>query len=270
MINTKYVLGFIISSLVFVGCQKVINIDLKDAEPVIVIEGMLNEGDSLHTIIITKSLKFSDSNSFPAVKGAVVSLSDDEGNSEILTEVADGKYQTTQFKLKGMEGRTYTLQVQTDGKTFIAKSKMPKRVVLDSIFFIDDSFSNKGAKTPIPIMLDPVNEQNNYRFDLYLKRATDSKGWIRDSAIKVNDDFYSNGVITQFPLFTQLGNFLPKDSLRIEMNCIDRNVFTYFYSLSLNGPGGSATPANPISNFSGGCLGYFSAQTKQIMQVVVE
>jgi hypothetical protein len=49
------------------------------------------------------------------------------------------------------------------------------------------------------------------------------------------------------------------------MYCIDKNVYNYFFSLlqvtGNNGGFQSASPDNPITNISGGALGYFSAHT---------
>lgn len=268
--NILQIVILFFSAIFFVGCQKVINIDLKDSEPVIVIEGEVNEGDSVHRVTISKSVKFSNLNSFPAVQNAIVTLYDDNGNSELLTEYSNGEYLSTQFKVKGVEGRTYTLVVEVDGKTYKASSKIPSKVNLDDILLIDNNFAGGGAKTPVPIRKDPAGIQNNYLFDLYIMRSKDNLGWVRDSGVLVLDDVYSDGVITQQPIFGTIRSFKPGDSIRMTMKCIDRNIYKYFYSLSLNGPNGSATPANPISNISGGCLGYFSAQTKQTLQKLVK
>ena len=262
----KLIFSGIIGLFVVTSCQKVINIDLKDSTPQYVIEGQVNKGDSVHIISISKSSLFSANNTFPTVSGAIVSITDNLGNNEILTEFEPGKYKTAH--LVAYEERTYTLNIQVDGKTFTSSSTMPNQVNLDYILFIPDSF-NEGAYTPIPIRQDPAGIQNNYLFDLYLKRSGET-AWIRDSALMVGDDVFSDGVTTQQPLFGQLGNFMPNDSLMITLKCLDRSVYKYFFSLSLNGPNGSATPANPVSNISGGALGYFSAQTKQTIKVEVQ
>ena len=254
------ILGFISS------CQKVIDLKLKDSTPQYVIEGEVNSGDSVQTVLISKSVLFGSDNSFPTVSGAIVTIKDNSINyTETLTEVSPGKYISQH--LHGVEGRGYTLTVVVDGKTFTSTSIIPSKVLLDNVSFIDDSF-NEGAKIAIPVRNDPAGIQNNYLFDLYLKRATDSKGWIRDSALMVVDDVFSDGVTTQQPLFGIL-KLMPNDSIRVTMKCIDRNVYKYFYSLSLNGPNGAATPANPVSNISGGCLGYFSAHTKQTLTKII-
>ena len=45
------------------------------------------------------------------------------------------------------------------------------------------------------------------------------------------------------------------DALRIEVRAIDRASYDYLYSMQVMGSAGT----NPIPNFTGGCLGYFSA-----------
>ena len=268
-INNFQIVALLLSTLLFVSCEKVIDIDLKDSKSSIVIEGEINEGDSLHTIRITKSSLFGGSNTFPNVKGAVVTISDDQGNSEVLTEVSEGIYSSTQFKVKGVEGRTYSLNVESEGKVYTSSSTIPKRVNLDYILLIDNNFAGNGAKTPVPVRQDPAGIQNNYLFKLYIKRAKDDLGWVKDSSIIILDDVYSDGIETQQPLFGTIRAFMPKDSVRVTMMCVDRSVYKYFFSFSLNGQG-VASPANPISNISGGALGYFSAQTKQTLQKIVE
>ena len=56
------------------------------------------------------------------------------------------------------------------------------------------------------------------------------------------------------------------DSLTLQMLCIDAAVYKYWYSLNdgATGANQSASPANPVSNITGGsAVGYFSAQTLQ-------
>lgn len=55
------------------------------------------------------------------------------------------------------------------------------------------------------------------------------------------------------------------------MLCISPEVYKYWYSLNAGATGGNnaASPANPVSNISGGALGYFSAQTAQTKYIDV-
>jgi hypothetical protein len=67
------------------------------------------------------------------------------------------------------------------------------------------------------------------------------------------------------PLFA--GEIGPGDTIDVVMFGIEETVYDYFYTLQQNEQG--ATPANPTSNFSGGCLGYFSVRTKDVGQIVI-
>lgn len=269
-INCKLIVAFI--GIILLGsCQKVIQLDLKDAQTFTVIEGEVNAGDSVHTIKLSYSKNFSSDNSFEVVSGATVILSDNYNNSETLVEVSSGIYKTLNFK--AFEGRTYYLDVTINGKKFTANSTVPSKVILDSVSFIPDGFSSDGGLIAIPKRFDPVDIKNSYRFDVYVKRLNDKNnlGWVRDSAILIQNDDFANGVETNQPLFGQLSPFYAGDSCRFSMMCIDQNIYKYFYSLTLNGPGGAATPANPVSNIIGeNVLGYFSAQTKQTIEFVVK
>ena len=265
------VLLFILALVSFVSCQKVIELDLKDAETFVVIEGEVNAGDSVHTVLLSKSKNFSTDNIFETISGATIELSDNIGNVEVLNEVSQGRYETVNFK--AFEGRTYNLKVTYDGKTYTSSSTIPNKVELDSVSFIPDGFSSDGGLIAIPKRFDPVDEKNFYRFDVSVRRIKDENnlGWVRDSAIMIQNDDFANGVETNQPIFGDLGAYYVGDSCRFSMTCIDENIYKYFYSLTLNGPGGAATPANPVSNIEGQyVLGYFSAQTKQTLTFVVK
>jgi hypothetical protein len=54
------------------------------------------------------------------------------------------------------------------------------------------------------------------------------------------------------------------------MMCIENAVFKYWFSLNQSATGNSqsASPANAVSNISGGALGYFSAHTVETREIV--
>ncbi len=260
---------FALAALLPVGtsCEKVITLDLKDSEPRFVVEASVNAGETIHKVEITKSIKFSEINSFPAVSGALVTLSDDDGNSEVLVESTPGVYLSA--TLLGVEGHTYVLNIKVEGKEFVSSSTIPLKVNLEALFFIDDNFGGNNGKIAVPIRQDPAGIQNSYKFEMQVSRFKDNIGWERDQALLIQNDDFSDGVVSQQPIFGSLGAFFQGDTCKIEMYCIDKNVYQYFYSLAQNGPNGAATPANPVSNISNGCLGYFTAQTKQTLTAIV-
>ena len=62
------------------------------------------------------------------------------------------------------------------------------------------------------------------------------------------------------------------DQLTVEMRCIEMPVYLYWYSLTQGalGQNQSASPANPVSNITGGAIGYFSANTFEAKTMTVK
>jgi hypothetical protein len=252
---------FILISIAFIlasSCRKVIDVKLKNGDPQFVIEGNFSDDTIGNEIKISKSVPFSQTNNFPAVTNATVTLTDGNGNIETLNHSLNGVYKivttTPQF------GSSYTLNVNVDGKIFTSKSTMPKPTTLDSIDFLTFSFGPNTATNFIPMYQDSLGVKNFYRFIVS----------VNDTASK--DIFYSDDVLTDGILNNQpyFGTYeLSKgDTAKIEMQCIDKEVFLYFVSLDLNSNGGAA-PANPVSNITGGALGYFNACTRSTKSRIV-
>ena len=64
-----------------------------------------------------------------------------------------------------------------------------------------------------------------------------------------------------------------KDTVTVEMQCIDRPVYNYWFTLSQqqgDNPGGAVAPSNPPTNFTPATLGYFSAHTTQGITMTVK
>lgn len=263
----KKLIYFLAIGAAFSSCQKVIDIDLNSQEPKIVIEGAVTD-DTLNaqTITITKSVNFSQDNKFPDVSGASVMVADNMGNSYTFTEVRPGLYQNS--LLHGVPGRTYTMTVVAEGKTFTATSTMPAKVLLDSLVLSATAFGPPGAqkKYVTPAYRDPVGRGNKYKF-----RFIDNGRQAKD--LFIFDDDLIDGVVNTRPLFANDDEIkmAVNDTVTITMMCIDVPVFNYFFSLdqSSGGPSASASPANPVTNIKGATLGYFSAQTTETKKIIV-
>lgn len=253
----KYTL-FIVLAISAVSCTKVIDIDLNEDDQKIVIEGTVLEGDTTHRVHITKTLNFDQSEAYPVVDDAVVTVVDNLGNTGTFTSVGNGWYELTSYP--GVAGRTYYLTVVTGGKTYSASSKMPDVLLMDNL---DVTFFPFGVDTFInvtPVRLDQAGISNYYSFDIIIN-DTLQKG------IYLQNDQFADGNYMYEPLFGP--NFKKLDTVTIRMANIDRPVYDYFNQLATNTNGQGATPANPVSNFSGGCLGYFSARSTDVKTVII-
>ena len=109
MSNKIQTLILSLSTIMFVACEKVIDIDLNDVEPKIVVEANIDDIEGPYQVKLTKTVNYNQSNMFPTVSDAVVTLSDSEGNTEVLVESVPGIYVST--LIEGVPGRTYTLDI---------------------------------------------------------------------------------------------------------------------------------------------------------------
>jgi len=244
------------------SCEKVINVDLNDSDPKYVIEGNVTNAAGPYTVRITQSKNFSEDNTYPGVSGAVVTISDDAGNTELLQYKGNGNYETS--TLTGVEGRTYQLKVEVAGQSFSAKSYLPPLVNFDSLYMQILSTAGDSLKMVYAQFKDVGGIANYYRHVMYVNGE-------KFKGIYISDDPYSDGQIIRRPLpyFGADEDLMPGDSVEVEMQCIDAGVYQYFYTLDQTISQNSATPANPQSNISGGALGYFSAHTVQRKLLIV-
>lgn len=249
-------IGLISLQLLF-SCEKVIHLDLDEADQKVVVEGYIMEGDTTHRVRITKSTSFEVSTGAPAIDNATVTVIDNLGNTGVFVSVGNGWYELTGYP--GVSGRTYSIQVIAEGQTFTANSTMPDLIPIDSLYVQYFPFGTDTFITIVPAHLDPVGIPNYYQFHI-------QKNGERVKGIFLQDDQFTDGNLTIQPLF--LSDLEQQDTLIVSMFCIDQPVWNYFNQLAINASN-STTPANPPSNFSGGCLGYFSARTSSTKQVIV-
>ena len=255
----------ILSAAVFYSCKKIVVLDLNNAPAQTVIQGEVTDAVGPYTISINQSVGFYADNNFPAISGAVVKISDNNGVTDSLTETTPGIYST--HILQGVPGNTYTLSVLANNVSYTASSTMPMPVPFDSVSFSTSSGFGQKRTNAIVNFQDPAGIQNQYQFIEFINGVQFTKNDF------VFDDRLSDGRYITATLFTDSTYFKSGDQLRVQMNCIDRNVYTYFYQLAQSSGGGTfnttASPANPTSNISGGALGYFSANTVESKTVTV-
>lgn len=239
------------------SCTKVIDVNYKDSAPQYVIEGNISDQPGPYTVKITKSKKYDADNVFPTVSGAIVIITDNNTVIDTLEEVHPGIYQT--HTIKGVSGHVYTLLVKAEGKEFVSASTMPLLVTVDSLYTSSVPEFGGVRICATPVYTDPATTGNFYHYVAY----------VNDTATKdvyaYSDDFL-NGQKIEFPLSSDR-KLIAGDKIKVELQSIDENMYQYYNSLLSSSF--AATPANPISNISGGALGYFSAHTKSLSKTII-
>ena len=181
---------------------------------------------------------------------------------ETLNETEPGVYISS--SLRGVPGRTYSMEANVNGKVYTAVSKMPVPLELDSIVY-------NPIYYPVPISLyftDHIGMQDFCRFKIYKNQQ-----YLEDEKILYNDN-YTDGEVIKIDNIEEL--FYRNDNVRIELITIDKNIYD-FYSVFINyeEPEDAEesiidmASANPKSNISNNALGYFSAQTVRNYSITI-
>lgn len=273
IITLSGIVAILISFSGLISCQKVINLDLNSASPQLVVEANISDGQGPYFVRLSKTVNFDEVTAIPPVTNATVEISDSiSGTRETLTELNNGVYWTS--LLKGIPGHKYRLIINTEGKVYEAISGMPfpaGSLKLDIKREVDDdSFGGSGSpafqyRVNYEIN-DPAEYTNYYRFVIYHKNR-------QLSSRRVFDDQFHNGkIIADDFILRDTIDFDPGDTVRIELQNIDKNTYNFFRTLRA-GAGGvgflSASPSNPISNISNNGLGYFSAYSRNSGYIII-
>lgn len=240
--------------LLFSSCQKVIDVNLNDAAPQYVVEANLFEGTNAFNVHVAKTTDYFGTSPQQQVNDAIITLSDEAGNSVTIPFTGNGNYTIPAFT--AVKGSIYKLEVQAGGNTFTASSKVVGAVPIDSVSFeykeAEGAFLDAGYDV-VCYLSDPAGDKNNYRLILTQNDTLQNK----PNDLYLFDDKYNNGKLVKA---NYRQRFRPGDNLKFELRTMDDTVYEFYKTLAniLSNQNGPA-PANPLSNFSGGALGYFGA-----------
>lgn len=236
-----------------VACKKTINPSLNTAPSQLVIQGAISDTAGPYFVSIVTSVGFYTDNSYPGVPGAAITITDSTaGLRDTLTETTTGQYVTHKIT-QGFYGHTYLLNVVLNGQNYKASSTMPPLVRLDSVTFDTSDTSKIEA---VANFQDPKGIVNNYKYGMIINGVVDKR-------FSTFEDRLSDGRYIRDNVDADTGEIKRNYSVTLCLVGIDPNVDTYLREAAEIAYNNShlAAPATPTSNITGGCLGYFSAQT---------
>lgn len=251
----------------FASCEKVIEIDLSASKEVIVIEATITNSKLPFTVMVSKTSPYFGTKTSNPVSGAKVSVRAEKGKTKNFEETSPGLYQIE--KTLALAGYWYIIDVEYEGITYSARSFMNEVVPIAELgfsYFDGLGFFDSGYKVNTYIR-DPVNKENYYRLKYYVNGKIANNG----GEITLYSDQLFDG--KDIGLGQRSTVFKESDTLTVELQSIDKAAYDYFStleSISGNELQQSASPANPISNFNNGALGYFSAYTFDQKTVVIK
>lgn len=253
-----------------IACEEVIQVDLDNAEPQLIIEATI-AGPGNNLVSITKSTDFYNPSEYENISGAEIIVSKTNGNSYRFAETSPGRY--TNSSLETNIGSVYSITVNYDSKTYKANSYLPEPIIIDSIAAI-------GEKRPF-------RDELNYEYHVYFQDHPNVEDYARFK-ISINgelktgifryDDRLSDGKYIDFNRFFFQDNkdISVGDTVTIETFSIDKATFEYFDTLrrvlatSTGGPFGPSSPSNPTTNWDNGALGYFSVYTYDSKTIIIK
>ena len=134
---SKNILCVLVLSMVFYSCEDVINPELEEAQPVLVIDAWINNVPGAQQIRLMRSQPYFENTLPPGVSGAVVTVANEKGNVYSFTETEPGVYVWTPVgnEVFGEVGLMYELTVREGTETFVSTSRMGRTPAIDSLTF---------------------------------------------------------------------------------------------------------------------------------------
>ena len=247
----KYILFILLPLLL--SCEKEITLDYHETDRLYVAEAKLTQTGTNVRLSMTQNVTDNDSRSH-IVENAIVVLSiknDDYGDT--LDYTNNGIYIS---ETCGDPGYTYELNIYVGDHHFSSSSTMQEAPDVRSFRFVwKKMLSERILFGDLRIQDDP--DRNNYYF-MHIYRNGISYRWA-----VMNDEKNKGGELQQLFLCDTERDMdkgdedalQENDAIRVEVRAIDRVSYDYLYSMQVMNNAGT----NPIANFTGGCLGYFSA-----------
>lgn len=178
----RIITAIVLLPVLLLSCIKQVNVATRNEKPILVVEGNVSTDTVPYTVKLTYSGPIVYSDVIPdqyLEKDAIVTISDDQGNTTPLAYTTQGVYQTTDPGFIGKPGRSYSTSViLKDGRKYISKPEKMKSAL--PIAAIDVTFVNKfdfNLPTYMNVAVDtkdPAGEDNYYRwtYNAWILRQT--------------------------------------------------------------------------------------------------
>jgi hypothetical protein len=276
------------------GCVEDFDLKLKEAEPRLVVEGMITNQTVPYYVRLTKSTpggltsidnSFNQTDNAEPVEDASVVITDDKGQCDTLKytiidvygEEYDESFYNQGFyatkKIKGIPGRTYYLEINWNNQKYTSSSYMQDVPVIENLGYKNVYSETKKESHYVPTITfnDPKDVVNYYLIQTcdinYSKFWSTSTLWqfsiIEDSHLKpeVIDLEISNGATPRGIDFYPV--YMEGDNIYIALSSISKDAYSYYKVLlqQFENDGGAykPTPATPPGNINNGALGLFQA-----------
>lgn len=241
--------------MLFTACIEEFEPEVTKYENLLVVDGMITNEPGPYLVKLSRSYPYDEYNAQP-VRGAMVQLIDEDGNTESLSENSPGKYYTAVNGMKGIPGKSYKIYILTaSGDEYESDFEKLKSVPpIDSVFWVIET-NQKGniGKNVSGLQFyvnthDPQNKTKYYRYEWketweirvpYIKpewpdRITCWKNSSFKNIVITNSEGLKEDKIANFPVFfvPEGGDrFYIKYSLLMTQFSLTQNAYKYLDQL---------------------------------------
>jgi len=282
----KKLLYILLPAILFASCEDVIDVELNEEDmDLYAVEAKITTISEPY-VILTKGLPVTVDAEFEGISGAVVTITDDAVPANTITLAEDpekaGFYSTPSgLSYPGVKGRTYTVQIVTEGVTLTAMDVLSPVEKIDSIKIYPSLRGDRQFLGIFTFGRETPGKGNYYKWDIYINDTL-----LNDAAtmMVVNDDLVDGNYVNGLEIFTDFHD--PRspqdriisylDTIRVEQNSISEFAYYYYLQLinqSVTGTPFSVPPANVISNFTSSdgkdVLGLFTAHDVSVSNIAI-
>lgn len=277
------------------ACEKEIDINLPDAKPKLVVEGIIENGEYAYVTLTKSSPYFTsvDSTSFQNlfISDALVIVSNGIESDTLQFDTVPF-YPPLRFqgqKIKGQINQTYSLRIEYENEVYTASTKIMEPIPIDSVRYQYRANSDSLGYLRI-YANDPVNQTNYYRIltlDLDLDLTQELPIWVhrRNS---VFDDRFFNGKLIENTIYKGRNPlksseyyeenaedwwaFKMDDEVIVKLSQLDYQSFIFWRTTEQvinTGDNPFAAPTSVQSNINANALGIWCGYASSIEHIIV-
>lgn len=281
----KYLSLLALLAVLFGACEKVIDVELPDNEPLLVVESQISNMKDIWRVQLSSSQDYFEKDGQQFVDDAVITITDLNGKVVNLTHIADGLYESADSQQADVD-QTYGLNINWKGTLYQASERCRPQLSIDTFaaYFLPDNngFILSGWYAFIGTAEYPV-KGDHYQWKVFKNDTLQEGfggGYILDSDELVEFGYFNTGIDPKDPL---KGGRLPRpiggpyeegDRVMVQQLAISKAYFDYLNDVSTQrskaGSPFDAPAANPKGNITNNALGYFSVVNIQERVLVVE
>lgn len=251
----RHYITYLAFLLTLFSCEKVIDVDVNDADDQTIVEAVLTDQPFNSFIILSKSGKLFEEGDPESIDSAIVEVRDQNGVVTVFNQIAPATYVNPAFVAQ--QGYTYDLTIMAEGNQFTSSASTPKRVEFDTTY-IDYDYENPfGDIVPrVYVEFTDHPEPNTYY------RVIAYKNGEKQDGTSIYDDDVNNGEVRDDYIYQF--DFEQGDTLFVDLLSVNPAYYEYFRVLAtISGNPLSSAPGNPPTNIDSDAKvqGYFGVFT---------